>query len=139
MYRKVMVAIGNDEASPFALQEALHIASRDSAKLYIVHAAAKADDEERKKNEQAGRNLLEQARLAASAIAEVEARLLDDVGEYGLNSIAEVIANAAARWGADLLVVGTKGRRGLERLVIGSVAEKLVHTVEISILLVRSH
>jgi nucleotide-binding universal stress UspA family protein len=61
------------------------------------------------------------------------------VGEYGLNSIAEVVANAAAEWGADLLVVGTKGRRGLERLVIGSVAEKLVHTVEISILLVRSH
>ncbi len=139
MYRKVMVAIGNDEASPFALQEALHIASRDGAKLYIVHAAAKADDEEGKKNEQAGRNLLEQARLAAGAIAEVEVRLLDDVGEYGLNSIAEVIANAAARWGADLLVVGTKGRRGLERLVIGSVAEKLVHTVEISILLVRPH
>src|SRR6184192_1122483 len=99
MYKKVMVAIGNDETSPFALQEALHIASRDGAKLYIVHAAAKADDEENKKNEQAGRNLLGQARLAASAIAEVETCLLDEVEEYGLNSIAEVIANAAAGWG----------------------------------------
>jgi nucleotide-binding universal stress UspA family protein len=139
MYKKVMVAIGNDESSPFALQEALHIASRDGAKLCVVHAAAKADDEESKKNEQAGVALLEQARLSAGAQAQAEIRLLNDVGEYGLNSIAEVIANAAAEWGADLLVVGTKGRRGLERLVIGSVAEKLVHTVEISILLVRPH
>jgi nucleotide-binding universal stress UspA family protein len=69
----------------------------------------------------------------------VETRLLGAVEEYGLNSIAEVIAGAAAEWKADLLVVGTKGRRGLERLVIGSVAEKLVRTVEISILLVRPH
>jgi nucleotide-binding universal stress UspA family protein len=139
MYKKIMVAIGNDETSPFALQEALHIASRDGAKLCVVHAAAKADDEESKKNEQAGVALLEQARSLAGAQAQVEIRLLSDVGEYGLNSIAEVIANAAAEWGADLLMVGTKGRRGLERLVIGSVAEKLVHTVEISILLVRPH
>lgn len=139
MYKKVMVAIGNDESSPFALQEALHIASRDGAKLCVVHAAAKADDEESKKNEQAGVALLEQARSSAGAQAQAEIRLLNDVGEYGLNSIAEVVANAAAEWGADLLVVGTKGRRGLERLVIGSVAEKLVHTVEISILLVRPH
>ena len=139
MYKKIMVAIGNDETSSFALQEALHIASRDGAKLCVVHAAAKADDEESKKNEQAGVALLEQARLSAGAQAQAEIRLLNDVGEYGLNSIAEVIANAAAEWGADLLVVGTKGRRGLERLVIGSVAEKLVHTVEISILLVRPH
>jgi len=139
MYKKIMVAIGNDETSPFALQEALHIASRDSAKLCVVHAAVKADDEESKKNEQAGVALLEQARSLAGAQARVEIRLLSHVGEYGLNSIAEVIANAATEWGADLLMVGTKGRRGLERLVIGSVAEKLVHTVEISILLVRPH
>lgn len=138
MYKKVMVAIGDDETSPFALQEALHIASRDGARLCITHAAAKAEDGETRKNEQ-GASLLERAKSAAGGLAEVETRLLNDVGEYGLNSIAEVIANAAAEWGADLLVVGTKGRRGLERLVIGSVAEKLVHTVEISILLVRPH
>src|SRR3954447_2407106 len=139
MYKKVMVAVGNDETSTFALQEAVHVASRDGAKLCVVHAAAKADDEESKENSQAGAILLEQTKSAAGSEVEIESRLLDAVGEYGLNSIAEVIANAAVEWGADLLVVGTKGRRGLERLVIGSVAEKLVHTVEISILLVRRH
>ena len=138
MYKKVMVAIGNDETSSFALQEALNIVSRDGARLYIVHAVAEAEDGETKKNEQ-GADLLAQATSAARGVAEVETRLLGAVEEYGLNSIAEVIAGAAAEWKADLLVVGTKGRRGLERLVIGSVAEKLVHTVEISILLVRPH
>jgi nucleotide-binding universal stress UspA family protein len=69
----------------------------------------------------------------------VEARLLKAEGEYGLNGIATAVAGAITEWGADLLVVGTQGRRGLERLVIGSVAEKLVDTVEISILLARPH
>ncbi len=138
MYKKVMVAIGDDETSSFALQEALHIAATDGAKLCVVHAAAKADDEENK-SQRAGVKLLERAKSAAVAVAEIETRLLDAEGEYGLNGIADAIANVAVGWGADLLVVGTKGRRGLERLVIGSVAEKLVHTVEISILLVRQH
>jgi len=56
---------------------------------------------------------------------------------YGLESISTVIAAAAKEWGADLLVVGTANRRGLERFVIGSVAEQLVSKVESSILLVR--
>jgi len=138
MFKNVMVAIADDEISQAALQEALHIASADGAKLCIIHAVEKAGPDENK-NQRAGANVLERAKSAAGARPEVETRLLDSEGEFGLNSIADAIANAAAEWGADLLVVGTKGRRGLERLVIGSVAEKLVHTVEISILLVRAH
>ena len=69
----------------------------------------------------------------------VETRLLEADGQYGLSGVSEAIGSAAAEWGADLLVVGTKGRRGLERLVIGSVAGKLVNTVGMSIFLVRLH
>ena len=43
---------------------------------------------------------------------DVETRLLEAEGEYGLKGISEAIAHAAEEWGADLLVVGTKGRRG---------------------------
>ena len=75
---------------------------------------------------------------AAEALA-VEIRLLEADGQYGLSGVSEAIGNAASEWGADLLVVGTKGRRGLERLVIGSVAGKLVNTVDMSIFLVRLH
>jgi nucleotide-binding universal stress UspA family protein len=138
MFKNVMAAIADDEISRAALQEAVHIASRDGARLCIVHAAEKGDEHENDKR-QAGVNLLERAKSSAATTSGVETRLLDAEGGFGLNSTAEAVANAAAEWGADLLVVGTKGRRGLERLVIGSVAEKLVQTVEISILLVRPH
>jgi nucleotide-binding universal stress UspA family protein len=139
MYRKIMAAIADDEISWNALQEAIHIASADGAKLCIVHAAALASDDEKNRNSrQAGADLLQRAKLAAGGKLDVETRLLEAEGDYGLKGISEAIANAVAEWDTDLLVVGTKGRRGLERLVIGSVAEQLVGAVAASILLARS-
>ncbi|WP_198140761.1 universal stress protein [Nitrosospira sp. NpAV] len=135
---KIMVAIGDDEISRNALQEALSIAGAYGAKLCVVHAVAESDaDEESGGNREKGAGLLERAKSNASNAITVETRLLDADGEYGLNGVSEAIANAVTEWGADLLVVGTKGRRGLERLVIGSVAGQLVNTVDTSILLVR--
>lgn len=140
MYKKVMVAIGDDEISRNALQEATHIAGAYSAKLCIVHAMAESDtDGEGDGDRKGGAGLLERAKSTAGDALTVETRLLEADGEYGLNGVSEAIANAVTEWGADLLVVGTKGRRGLERLVIGSVAGQLVNTVDTSILLVRLH
>ncbi len=56
-----------------------------------------------------------------------------------VTGIAETIANADNEWGADLVVVGMSHRRGLERLVIGSVAEQLIAKVNASVLLIRPH
>ncbi len=139
MYRKIMAAIADDDISRNALQEAIQIATANGAKLYIVHASSTADDDEKNRNsKQMGAALLQRAKLAAGEKLEVETRLLEAEGEFGLKGISEAIATAATEWDADLLVVGTKGRRGLERLVIGSVAEQLVSAVGTSILLARS-
>lgn len=129
MYNKIMVAIDDSEMSQSALQEALHIACSYGAKLCIVHVASNPDDA----------SLLENARIAAGTALDLETRLLEADAEYGLNSVAEAVANAAAEWEADLVVVGTANRRGLERLVLGSVAEQLVSKLGASILLVRLH
>lgn len=133
-----MVAIADDEISWNALREAIHMAGADGVNLCIVHAAATGtDDEETQRARQAGADLLQRARAAAAPKLEMETRLVEAEGEYGLNGISEAVANAVTEWGADLLIVGTKSRRGLERLVIGSVAEQLVSAVPVSILLAR--
>ena len=51
---------------------------------------------------------------------------------------AESILEAQERLGADLLVMATHGRRGLKRLVLGSVAEKVVRESAIPVLTVHS-
>jgi nucleotide-binding universal stress UspA family protein len=138
MYKKIMAAIADDEISWNALQEAIHIVRANGAKLCVVHAAATANDDVNRSSKQAGEDLLQRAKSFAAGKLDVETRLLTAEGEYGLKGVSDAIANAAAEWDADLLVVGTKGRRGLERLVIGSVAEQLVSAVGGSILLARS-
>jgi len=81
--------------------------------------------------------MLEHAKSTVVNGIEVETRVLQAEAEYGLTGITEAVAGAANEWDADLMVVGTANRRGLERLVIGSVAEQLIAKVDASILLVR--
>jgi nucleotide-binding universal stress UspA family protein len=49
-----------------------------------------------------------------------------------------VIVDVATRLGADLIVMGTHGRRGVSRLFLGSVAESVVRTAPCPVLLVRA-
>ena len=133
MFKKIMVAIDGSEISLEALKEAENIATSCHGTLCIVYAIADSDDAD----QQAGLELLEHAKSAVKNGLNVETRLLQAQAEYDLTGITEAITDAANEWRADLLVVGTANRRGLERLVIGSVAEQLVAKVDASMLLVR--
>ena len=83
--------------------------------------------------------------LAAQAVLEMRDRMVSKGQELvaraaealtadgGQTSTGVVVGNAArtilqyaANWGADLIVVGTHGRRGIDRLLFGSVAEAIV-------------
>ncbi len=52
--------------------------------------------------------------------------------------IASVIDNEASHWRADLIVIGTHGRSGMNRLLLGSVAEGVVRGTSVPVLLVRA-
>jgi nucleotide-binding universal stress UspA family protein len=57
--------------------------------------------------------------------------------EVGVARVADVIAEEAAK-GFDLLVLGTHGRRGLRRFMLGSDAELVLRMAPIPVLLVRA-
>ncbi|OGU33667.1 MAG: hypothetical protein A2199_09120, partial [Hydrogenophilales bacterium RIFOXYA1_FULL_63_33] len=83
-----------------------------------------------------GRALLgKAAATAAEAGVEADTRLieLDRLGDR----IPDVLAREADVWPADLIVVGTHGRRGLSHLFLGSVAEGIVRVASKPVLLVR--
>ncbi|MBX3629766.1 MAG: universal stress protein [Nitrosomonas sp.] len=132
MYKKIMVAVDSSETAKYALTEAENIANIYNAAICIVHAL----QGDTATDTSAGNEILAQAESSVRALS-IESRLVKADIEYGLNGIVEAIATAAADWEADLLVVGTANRRGLERFFIGSVAEQLVSRVSASILLVR--
>jgi nucleotide-binding universal stress UspA family protein len=51
--------------------------------------------------------------------------------------IREKIINAAAEWRADLIVMGSHGRRGMQRFLLGSVAEHVARHAQCSVEIVR--
>lgn len=146
MYRRILVAIDDSETSARGLDEAIKLARSDAAQLCIMHviepttlamypeAAAYADDLFGMLRD-AGKALLQKA-SAKAARRGVTARmaLVEDRGF----PIAELVVEHAVAWKADVIVLGTHGRRGFSHLLMGSDAESIVRSSPIPVLLVRS-
>lgn len=65
---------------------------------------------------------------------EVEAVSREAVG----HQVAKLLTQQAKKWRADVIVLGTRGRRGLSRVVMGSDAEMVLRETSVLVLLVRS-
>jgi nucleotide-binding universal stress UspA family protein len=149
MYTRILVAIDSSTTAQKALNEAIRMAVALRASLCVAHALEMAAlvqhgmglgtyiDIEKVKGEMrdAGNRLLDQAvAKAAAGGCRAERLLLESAKDQ---RIAEMIADGARNWGADLTIVGTHGRHGFERVLLGSVAENLVRIAGNSLLLVR--
>lgn len=133
MFIKILAAIDGEDTSMKALMEAKRMAVSNHGTLRIVYVATEDIDPK------AGLRLLAQAKSAVGGEVTIDTRVLYTEAVYGVTGIVDALANGAREWGADLVVVGSSHRRGLERWVIGSVAEQLIAKVDASVLLVRSN
>ena len=153
MYKCILVAIDGSVTSDLALREAIGLAKDQNAMLRLVHVvdvtppayttAATASavahfplTEYQKALEEAGEKLITtRATTARDAGVNVDTKLIT-IGMLG-ERIYEAIEEQSKKWPADLIVVGTEGRRGFQRLMIGSVAEGLVRISTKPVLLIR--
>lgn len=148
MYKKIFVAIDDSPTSQKALAEAINLAKSSNAALCIAHAADESlltqhgmgigtyiDIDRTKQAIKDSSNLLldDAAKLAAAAGIGAVKLLLEATDKR----VAELIAEGAASWEADLIIVGTHGRRGFARLLVGSVAENLTRLATCSLMMVR--
>ena len=146
MYSKILVAVDGSETSRHALQQAIELARALSAAVRMVHivdmswlpigpeiAIDTAVMSAARRG--VGENIIAAARdTALEAGFEAEAALIET--ETPTQHVAEAIAREASRWGAGLVVLGTHGRRGVQRLLIGSVAEQMARLSPGPVLLV---
>lgn len=146
MYQRILVPIDGSPTSLKALQEAIELAASNVRlrlvfvleDIYLLDAqgygyidTATLRDAMRETGERA----LAQAReIARQSQAAVEDALLESDGER----VATVINEEADRWSADLIVIGTHGRAGITRLLLGSVAEGVVRAASVPVLMVRA-
>jgi nucleotide-binding universal stress UspA family protein len=72
-----------------------------------------------------------------AAVAKHQGRGVALEGHLAEGRASEVILATAAQVGADLIVIGTHGRRGIARALLGSVTEKVVRTSPVPVLTVH--
>ena len=143
-YKRILVPVDGSPTSAKGLQEAIKLAKGSAAKLRLLHVveeyAAFAAPETGVNIaplldalKSGGRKILARVeRKARSAGARPETALVEDFG----GRTADAIIDNARRWRADLLVMGTHGRRGFKRALLGSDAELVVRNSRVPVLLV---
>jgi nucleotide-binding universal stress UspA family protein len=85
-------------------------------------------------------NHYERARRAVDRATETLRQTLNQFtlsGEIVEGEPKEVILNEAEKWGADLIVVGSHGRRGVDRFLLGSVSQAVALHANCSVQIVR--
>lgn len=145
MYKQLLVPVDGSEPSMLGLAEAIKIAKSDGSKLHLVHVVdellpvgvewpARYIDDFIAALRAQGKEVLRKAeRVVFENALKCEGVLLETVGSRA----ADLIVEHAKQCKADLIVMGTHGRRGLRRLALGSDAESVVRSSPVPVLLVR--
>jgi nucleotide-binding universal stress UspA family protein len=145
MYERILVAVDGSPTSLRGLDEALKVAKAMHARLKIVHVVNELIiaaeyvpsvyyEPVMISLRDCGAKVLEQAAaIARRAGVPCEPSLVETLG----GRAADEIVKQAKTWPADLIVLGTHGRRGLKRLVLGSDAELVLRQSPVPVLMVR--
>lgn len=149
MFKRILVAVDGSPASTAGLHSAVDLAMDQQATLLALHVI---DDGSLPINfegaayptsyidayfealDKLGRQVLDQAlKLARGRGVKIDGVLVRSRG----HSVAQVIVKQSLKLKADVIVLGTHGRRGLKRILMGSDAEEVVREASVPVLLVR--
>lgn len=147
MYQRILVPVDGSPTSELGLQEAMRLARLMHADLRLIHVidelsfalgidsygyyAGELLDLLRKNGEAILQKATETVRAQGIAADSVLYENLE-------KTVQQRVIAEATTWNADLIVIGTHGRRGVRRLVLGSSAEGILRSSPVPVLLVRS-
>ena len=147
IYQRILVPIDGSETGQPGLQEAIRLAKAGGGELRLFHviddlsfalamdAYAGQQGDLLNTMREAGARLINEAKSSASAAGvKAEGVVHEGVG----TRLADAVAGQASKWPADLIVLGTHGRRGVGRLLLGSGAESVLRDAPVPVLVVRS-
>ena len=149
MFKRILVAVDGSPASSAGLHSAVALAADQRAALIALHVI---DDGSLPINFEGalyppsyvdayfeamaaiGRKILDRTlKLARASHVRIDCVLVRSQG----NTVAEAIVEQSRKLKADIIVLGTHGRRGLKRVLMGSDAEQVVREAGVPVLLVR--
>jgi nucleotide-binding universal stress UspA family protein len=145
MYKRIMVPLDGSATAERGLREAIGLVAGQPTKLLLLHVVddypllietSSMDSHEAMMQSlrKYGQEVLAKARKACDdAGVPCETQVREVTGER----VSDIIIDQAGQQGCDLIVMGTHGRRGLQRLTLGSQAEAVARASPVPVLLVR--
>ena len=144
MYKRILVPIDGSDTSNLALKEAMALAKDQHSTLRLFHVVdlttaysivnAPHVVEHQSALQAEGQKVVAGAsELILAAAIEFDSKRVTTFDKR----IHDLIEEEANQWPADLIVIGTHGRRGIQRLFLGSVAEGLARITRRPLLLIR--
>ena len=146
MFKRILIPVDGSDTANKALVAGLSMARETSASVRLLHALNEmaylggmapdgtwSGDLVGMVREAGAKVLADATAIAQSAGVEPSQVLLEEPGKR----LGEAVAEAAKLWGADLVVVGSHGRRGLGRVLLGSGAEQILRLAPVPVLVVR--
>ena len=144
MYKRILVPVDGSDTSNKALVAALQLAREGGGRVRLVHVLdpmafittgyGPVVDLLQIGKEGAAKVLADALEMAQAAGVPADTRLLDQAG----GRIGEQVADEATAWEADLVAVGTHGRHGVSRVLLGSGAEQVLRLAPVPVLAVRN-
>ena len=153
MYEKILVPVDYIESAGLALTNAKDLAKATGASLVLLHVVTPEHplviSDDHVAGVHAAAAVVEQARQDESVqLANQQSKLqalADEISADGVPTSAEVVLGSAhdeivrvvKDSGISLVVLCTHGRRGVSRALLGSVADQVVHDVDVPVMLVN--
>ena len=147
MYQRILVPIDGSATAERGLTEAIAIAGASGGSIRVIHVldelvfvsgfetgASYANTVLPQLRKSSERIVLAARDRAQAAGVSVDTLCV----ECFARRTSDVIVEQAAAWPADLIVIGTHGRRGVSRLMLGSDAEQVLRLAPVPVLLIRS-
>lgn len=146
MYAKILVPVDGSPTSNAGLAEAIRLAKLSGGEIRLLHAL---DLQAFAMMSSAGLGItpdnFEQIRAggqkvladASAAVTAAGLRVSTQLSESLSSRVSDLVAEECKTWGGEVIVLGTHGRRGLSRALLGSDAELIVRYAEVPVLLVR--
>lgn len=141
-YKRILVPIDGSETSTKALVAALQMARDNGGRVRLIHSVDElayvtgfeySGDLIKIARDYAAKVLDDGLAMARSAGVEADTKLIDFPGQR----LGQTVTGEASEWNADLIVVGTHGRRGLGRVLLGSGAEQIIRMSPVPVLVIR--
>lgn len=139
MYEKILVAVDHSDVTPRVLDAARGLAALSHSEVWVVHVRERETVGEtgpltsRESTEEAGADV----NSAVAALTQAGINAHGVVRDTMFGRAAREIVTEAKKRGADVIVMGSRGRGDLAGLVLGSTAHKVLHLADQQVMVVR--